>query len=65
MDFIRYKNTTKQLYKTSRTIGLLRKLQSLLWRVALITIYKTLLDLITTTVMLSMIKELTLHTMKN
>ena len=52
------------LSKTNRTIGLLRKLQSLLVRAALITI-KLLLDLISTMVMFSMIKHLTLRSMEN
>ena len=53
------------LSKTNRTIGLLRKLQNLLPREALTTIYKLLLDLILITVMFCSIKHLTLHFMKN
>ena len=52
------------LSKSNRTIGLLRKLQSLLPRAALITI-KLLLDLSSTTVMFSIIKHLTLRSMRN
>ena len=52
------------LSKTNRTIGLLHKLQGLLPRTALITM-KLLLDLISTRVMFSMIKHLTLRSMKN
>ena len=58
------------LSKTNRTIGLLRKLQNLLPREALITIYKAFVrhhldygDYIT--VMFCSIKHLTLHFMKN
>ena len=54
------------LSKINRSIGLLRNLQSLLARAALITIYiKLLLDLISTTVIFSMIKHLALRSMKN
>ena len=53
------------LDKTNKTIGLLQKLQSLLPRAALTTIYKAFVDLISTTVMFSMIKHLTLRSMKN
>ena len=49
------------LSKTNKTRGLLRKLQSLLPRAALVIF----LDLISTMVMFSMIKYLTLRSMKN
>ena len=54
------------LSKINRSIGLLRNLQSLLARAALITVYiKLLLDFISTTVIFSMIKHLALRSMKN
>ena len=53
----------KILSKTNRTIGLLRKLQSLLPSAALSI--QLLLDLISTPAMFSMIKHLTLRSMKN
>ena len=54
------------LCKTNRSIGLLRKLQSLLPRAVLIKLsIKLLLDLTSTMMMFSMIKHLTLRSMKN
>ena len=53
------------LNKTNRTIVLLHKLQSLQPRASLITIYKAFVRPHSTTVMFSMIKHLTLRSVKN
>ena len=53
------------LSKTNRTIGLLRKLQNLLPREALITIYKAFVRPRLDYGMFCSIKHLTLHLMKN
>ena len=53
------------LSKTNKSIGLLRKLENLPPREALIIIYKPLLDLISITLIFSLIKHLTLHLMKS